>query len=110
MPNIDRTTEIHITHGPQFIEVLIPMIGRPTRHWQTQFRKMAKTAQLHAAADDKPERFWIHFRVPADRSHRQITDMLDNVSMLIDDVNANELSPAAVAAEAAIRDWWTQQR
>jgi hypothetical protein len=36
--------------------------------------------------------------------------MLDNVSMLIDDVNANELSPAAVAAEAAIRDWWTQQR
>jgi hypothetical protein len=110
MPDIDRTTEIHITHGSQVVEVLIPMIGRPTHHWQELFRKMAKTAQLHAAVDDKPERFWIQVQVPVDRSRRQIADMMDAVRMLISEVNANEHSPAAVDAEATIRDWWAQQQ
>ena len=77
MPDIDRTTEIHITHGPQVVEVLIPMAGRPTRHWQELFRKMAKTAQLRAAVDDKPERFWIQVQVPVDRNNRQIAEMMD---------------------------------
>jgi hypothetical protein len=110
MPKIDLTTEIHIVHGPRAIEVLIPMAGRPTHHWQVLFRKKAKTAQIDAAVDDKPDRFWILLRVPVGRDHRQIIKIMDGVRTLIDDVNANEHSQAAIQAEAVIRNWWAQQQ
>ena len=71
---------------------------------------MAKTAQLRAAVDDKPERFWIQVQVPVDRNNRQIAEMMDAVRALIRKVNANERSQAAVDAEAAIHDWWAQQQ
>jgi hypothetical protein len=110
MPDIDRTVEIHIAHGPDVVGVLIPMAGRPSHHWQELFRKKAKETQLRVAPQDRPERFWIKVQVPVNCSRRQVADMMDAVRKLISDVNDDERSQAAVNVEAAVRHWWAQQQ
>jgi hypothetical protein len=110
MPDIDLTAEIHISHSPNIVEVLIPMAGRPSHHWQELFREMAKTTQPRVAAHDRPERFWIQVQVPVDRSSGQVAKIMDDVRKLISKVNAGERSSAAVDVERAIRVWWTQQQ
>jgi hypothetical protein len=111
MYDIDRGTDIHITHCPKGgVEVLIPVVGRPTDRWQDLLREKAKTAQLQVAPCDQTERFWVQVKIPADCNSGQVTKTMDAVKMLISEVNKDEHSPAAVDAEAAIRGWWVHQQ
>lgn len=108
MPEIDRLTEIHISHGSNVVEVLIPMARRPSQHWQELFRKTAKATQLHVSAHERPERFWIQVQIPVN-NRSQVAEIMDEVRRLINEVNEGERDLAAMQVAHDIRVWWAQQ-